>query len=127
MTSFVNEVGFFIVHNTFDTLSLRVNFYSVRRGLPAEKIQSRQIISTVTGRNTGFVKVDMTEMPVIVWDDFIITLELVGCTPAEKGSVYFSQAPPYLKSMYYRETSFDKVKRYRGGPMGIYLLLKSEK
>lgn len=125
--SFVEEIGFFIVHNTFDTLFLRVNFYSVRRGLPADKIQSHEIISTVTGRKTGVVTVNIAEMPVIVQGDFIITLELVGCVPAEKGSVYFSQAPPYLKSMYYRETSFDKVKRYRGGPMGIYLLIKSEK
>lgn len=122
--SLIEEIGFHVHSNSFDSVRLRINIYDLNRKLPGEKISSEDFI-LITGKEAGFFKKKLNKL-VLVQEDVIATLEMVDHFPKHKGSIYFSQTPPYVKRMYYRETSFDQVKKYIGGPMSIFINVKQE-
>ncbi|MEM9856582.1 MAG: hypothetical protein AAF843_04480 [Bacteroidota bacterium] len=123
--SVIEEVGFYIKSNSFDTVKLRLNVYSVKERLPFQKLSSEEYITILKGQE-GQMRLNLAKA-VLTNEDVIVTLELVSHSPVNSGSIYFSQSPPYLGKMYYRETSLDKVKKYIGGPMSMYLSIKYEK
>ena len=123
--SYIEEVGFYINHNSFDTVKLRINVYTIANNLPDQKISLGEYV-TLTNKKEGQVG-HLLDHVIETKEDVIVTIELVDCYPKNKGNIYFSQQPPYFSKMYYRETSFDVVKKYIGGPMSVYLKSKSEK
>lgn len=118
---YFEKLYYYLRHNSFDTVVFRVNIYSVARNNPGKFLLNQNITSQVTMKRTGWIEVDLNHYNLVFREDVIVTLELIGRYPDRRGSILFSQAPPYLAPMYYRETSQDKIKRYRGGPMGIYI------
>lgn len=119
-TIFIDSLHFFIAANSFDTVVFRLNIYPLKGAFPKSNVLKRNIIIPIIGKKKGWIHVDLDEDGLCLRDDFIATLELVAYSQQKKGGVYFSQSPPYLAPMYYRNKSQDVVKRFKGGPMGIY-------
>jgi len=116
----LDSLHFFLIRNTFDTVKLRLNLYAVEGPFPKPSLTVRNIIITVTGKKQGLISESIAHARLELSDNFIATLELVTYSNKRKGVLIFSQAPPYTAPMYYRNKSLDKVKRFMGGPMGIY-------
>jgi hypothetical protein len=117
----LDSLNFFLISNTLDTVLLRLNIYPVKGEFPKASLLSNNVIITVTGRRKGWIHKDLSSLNIELETDFIATLELIGHSK-NKGAIYFSQSPPYLAPMYYRNKSLDNVKKYKGGPMGIYFV-----
>lgn len=115
----LDSLYFCVVHNSLDTVVLRLNLYPTKGKFPKSTLLKDNIIIKVMGRKKGWISMDVFEFNIELHMDVVATLELVAAT-SKKGSIMLSQAPPYLESMYYRKTSHDKIKVYRGAPMGIY-------
>jgi len=120
--SLIDKIGFHIKHNVFENVLLRLNFYTIQNNMPDSLISGASIFR-VSDKQTGQVEFSL-EKPVMVITDIIVTLEMVEHSPAKSGYIYFAQTPPFWGKMYYRETSFDKVKKHRGGPMSMYMNIK---
>lgn len=121
-TSIIERIGFHVKHNSFDSIILRLNIYSIEKRLPGQLLSGNNFI-TISDQKTGQMECILRDL-FEVHEDVIVTIELVEHFPLETGYIYFSQVPPYLGKMYYRETSFDKIKKYIGGPMSMYLMIK---
>ena len=120
--SIIEKMGFYVKYNDYDSVILRLKIYTINKKLPDKLISSENLIQ-ISDRSTGHIELT-PNIPIEVKVDIIITLELVEHFPADRGHIYFSQSPPFLGNMYYRATSFDKVKKYIGGPMCMYINIK---
>lgn len=81
-------------------VKMRLNFYSVKNGMPDKSLLSENIIVTAPRDNTKLV-VDLTEYDIVVEDNFFATLEWIENAP---GGIAFSAA--LLASPFYaRDTS----------------------
>lgn len=119
----IESFGFHLNHNSFDSVLFRLNIYSIRKNQIHEKLAQSQPFMV---KSKGPIDIDL-DYVININEDIIATLEMLDHFPKHRGSVYFSQSPPYLGKMYYRETSLDVVKKYIGGPMSMYLIIKYEK
>lgn len=116
----LDSVWFYLTDNTLEEVTLRLNIYPVKGNFPKPSLLTENVIIKIKGKRTGRIKVDLSHLNFKLSTDVIVTLELLDAGKQMKGSILLSQAPPYLEAMYYRQTSHDKIKSYRGGPMGIY-------
>jgi len=121
--SFIERFGFHIDYMSFDSVRLRLNIYAADHNRVDEKLTTSQVFTIY---ESGAHEIELVNS-IEIDQDVIVTLELLAHFPQNKGSVYFSQSPPFLGKMYYRETSFDVVKKYIGGPMSMFLIIKYEK
>jgi len=119
----IESFGFHLNHNSFDSVLFRLNIYSVYKNQIFEKLAQSQPFMV---RRKGPIDIDLDHV-ITINEDIIATIEVLDHYPKHKGSVYFSQSPPYVGKMYYRETSLDVVKKYIGGPMSMYVIIKHEK
>lgn len=81
-------------------VKMRLNFYSVKDGMPNESLLSENIIVTAPKENTK-LEVDLTDYGIVVEDDFFVTLEWIENAP---GGIAFSAAL-FASPFYARDTS----------------------
>ncbi|WP_299314472.1 carboxypeptidase-like regulatory domain-containing protein [uncultured Aquimarina sp.] len=91
-----------VVSNTSEKVKFRLNFYSLKDGLPYEKIIKEDIIFSVNVKEGQFT-LDLKEYNIVVEEDFYSTIELLeNQKPEEK--LFFS-AGLLGNTMVYRYTS----------------------
>lgn len=69
-------------------VKMRLNFYSVKKGMPDALITKENIIVSAP-RSSGKLTVDLTPYNIMVEDDFFVSLEWIEDAP---GRIYFSAA-----------------------------------
>jgi hypothetical protein len=74
--TFVQEFNLYITENKYDVFKFRLNFYSVKNGLPDENLLDQNIIASFTERE-GQLTVDLREYNIVLEGDVIITMEWI--------------------------------------------------
>lgn len=101
----------------FDSLKFRVNFYSVKKEKPFSKINSKDIIFTITKADTGLYSLPLANENLQVTDNFICSIELIELfgQPAENAEFLFSAIPNKDGIIYKKPISlgsWDRIKKY---------------
>ena len=109
----LDRFRFFIAHNNFDTVRLRVNIYSLAKGRPGDNLAPRNIIVELTKGQKGWVDVDLSPYSLVVEEDVVLAVEWVY--HAGKGnSLSIPIAMPTPGPHYYKYGSQATWKRFRG-------------
>jgi len=81
-------------------VKLRLNFYSVKNGMPNKILTNEQIIITAP-KDNSLIEVDLDQYDIVVEDDFFVSLEWIETAP---GGLIFS-GKLFAKSVIIRDTS----------------------
>lgn len=68
---------FYLFQNDYDTISFRVNVYSITKMRPDINILTRNILCEVTNKKTGWVHLDLSEHNIVVNNDIIVAIEWI--------------------------------------------------
>ena len=113
----------FYIYTNFDTTTIRINLYSIKKRKPYKTLLAKGIYIQITGKKHDWINVDLRPHKIIVSDDIIVSLEWVG--KSEKGSyLFFPLARPSVASHYYKEGSQNKWYRYPAMSSLMELILK---
>lgn len=102
----------------FDSLKFRLNIYSIKKGNPSAKLNTRDIIFTIRKSDIGKYTVPLNDENIQVTDDFICTIELIELfgQNAENAEFLFSAIPAEDGFIYKKTISFgcwERIKKYR--------------
>ena len=118
----IENIRFFLYSN-FDTTSIRINFYSIRRRKPYKSILTEGIYTQITGKTHDWVSVDLKPYNIVVNEDIVIAIEWVG--RSKNGSyLFFPLARPSAASHFYRQGCQNKWEKYPGMSCLMELTLK---
>ncbi|MFI5139211.1 MAG: carboxypeptidase-like regulatory domain-containing protein [Sphingobacteriales bacterium] len=102
----LESLSFFIIQNSFESLTFRVNVYEMVDGKPGNNILNDNIIFKIGDKQSGKITVDLSCYNIYVNKDVLIALEWIGAKPATAGtldvaavvfgSTYFRQASQYF-------------------------------
>jgi len=74
--TYIDKFHVSIVENKYDSLKFRLNFYSVKNGMPYESILTENIF-VESQLKEGVLTVDLSEYNIVVEDDFMVSLEWI--------------------------------------------------
>jgi len=99
--TFVKDFYASVTKNSYDTLFFRLNFYSLKDGLPDKNILSQNIVLKTTEKS-GLMHADLTPFNIVLDEDAVVSLEWLKDLGGTKGllfscnigggPVYFRQA-----------------------------------
>jgi len=112
----IENLSFFIIQNSFESLTFRINIYEMNGGKPGDNILNSNIIVKILNKQTGKITVDLASYKVYVDKDALITLEWIEAKPATIGTLDI--AAVLFGSTYFREAS-QYVWRKKGTGLGI--------
>ena len=101
----------------FDSLKFRLNIYAIKNGKPNEKINTKDIVFTVTKSDTGFFSLPLQSENIQVTNNFICSIELIELfgQNAENAEFLFS-AIPNKEGFIFKKTismgKWEKIKNY---------------
>ncbi|MCK5170055.1 MAG: carboxypeptidase-like regulatory domain-containing protein [Bacteroidales bacterium] len=105
----LENINFFIYSN-HDTVTIRINIYSVKRRKPHISLLHTGIYTEITGKH-DWVYVNLKQYNIIVNEDIIVALEWVN--KSKKGDyLFFPLARPSVASHYYKHGSQNKWERW---------------
>ncbi len=78
-----------LTSNTGEKMKFRLNFYSIKKGLPKEKLIYQNIIFSIDSKEGEFV-LDLSKYNLVVNDDFYLTMELIENEGNKESEVFFS-------------------------------------
>jgi hypothetical protein len=107
-----------LAHAPTDSVKLRLNFYSVKNGLPDKIIQQQNIFVTVK-KGQQAISVDLTPYHIIVDDNFYVSLEWIQ---RSKGAGLMFSASLLSSAIISRETSQDKWEKIGLAGIGFNVL-----
>ncbi|WP_273443982.1 carboxypeptidase-like regulatory domain-containing protein [Neolewinella agarilytica] len=108
----VTNFSTYIVKNTYDEITFRLNFYTVKNGLPDKPLPRESIIIS-SKIEKGVLSVDLEEYGIVVEDDFAVTLEWIKDF-GEYGSLLFAMRLFTGPTCVYRYTSQARWDAYTG-------------
>ena len=74
--TFVQEFNLYITENKYDTFKFRLNFYSVKNGLPDKNLLDKNIIASFA-KKEGKLSVDLRQYNIMLEDDVIVTMKWI--------------------------------------------------
>jgi hypothetical protein len=99
----LESISFFIIQNSFQSLTFRVNIYEMRDGKPADNILTNNVIFKIGDKQTGQINVDLSRYNIYVNKDVLIALEWIDANPATSGTL--DVAAVVFGSTYFRKAS----------------------
>ncbi|MDA9773591.1 carboxypeptidase-like regulatory domain-containing protein [Saprospiraceae bacterium] len=75
-TTYIRELNVGIAKNPYDTLRMRLNFYSIKKGKPHELINQKNIIIS-TDMESGILTVDLRKYNIVMNQSFFLSLEWI--------------------------------------------------
>ncbi|HEY2581835.1 MAG TPA: carboxypeptidase-like regulatory domain-containing protein [Mucilaginibacter sp.] len=101
----IENLSFFIIQNSFEQLTFRVNIYEMNNGKPGNNILNENVIVKVGNKQTGKITFDLTPYNIYTDKDVLVSMEWIEAKPAATGtldvgavifgSTYFKQASQY--------------------------------
>lgn len=101
----IESLSFFIIQNTFEQLTFRVNIYEMNDGKPGNNILNENVIVKIGDKQSGKITVDLTAYNITVNQDVLITLEWLEARPA--ANAVLDVAAVLFGSAYFRPASQD--------------------
>ena len=74
--TYIEDFNVSIATNKYDTVKFRINFYTLKDGMPDKNILKQPIIVKTTLKN-GLLSVDLRKSNIVVEDDFFVALEWI--------------------------------------------------
>jgi hypothetical protein len=113
----INDFNFNVLKVPFDSLKFRLNFYTIKNDKPDAKINTKNILFTISKRDTGLFNINITEHYIQVTNNFICTIELIHTYGAmEKEAEFVFSAKPDPKGFVHKKAvsfgAWEKVKPY---------------
>lgn len=108
----IEKFNFYLAYNNFDTVTFRINIYSIKGGKPFKNLLTKNILKTIYNKETGWMRVDLTEQYLTVNDDIIVSIEWVGCSQKGKLLSLPITFPSVGALHYYKFGSQNKWKTY---------------
>lgn len=117
----VEALNFNITSNDFKSLKFRINFYTLKKGLPNELLNTRDIIFEIKEEHLGWFKVDLTPFDIFLEKELkevVVSIQWVESEKANPKSKYFSISTKVAstKSCFFREKSMDKWRAMKSKP-----------
>ena len=78
-----------LTSNTGEKMKFRLNFYSIEKGLPKEKLIKQNIIFSIDSKEGEFT-VNLSKYNLIIEEDFYLTMELIENEGNKESEVFFS-------------------------------------
>lgn len=78
-----------LTSNTGEKMKFRLNFYSIEKGLPKEKLITQNIIFSIDSIEGEFT-LDLSKYNLVVEKDFYLTMELIENEGNKESEVFFS-------------------------------------
>lgn len=100
--AFVDQVNLHLAWCRYDTIFYRLNIYRVDGGEPVERIYSSVLIIDYRDQQGKDIHVDISDRPILVEDDFLVSLELIR--ELGEGGLMFC-AGLFKDKTWYRKTS----------------------
>ena len=75
--------------NTGEKMKFRLNFYSIEKGLPKEKLINQNIIFSIDSKEGKFT-LDLSKYNLVVEEDFYLIMELIENEGNKESEVFFS-------------------------------------
>lgn len=77
--TYVEDFNFFIATNGYDSLVFRLNFFACNeKGVPTDSMVTQSVVFAWGAVQQGAVKIDLTEEHLILRQDVLMSLEIVG-------------------------------------------------
>jgi hypothetical protein len=104
-----------IIKIPFDSLKFRLNIYSIKKGNPSAKINTKDVIFTITKADTGTYSLSLIDENIHVTNDFICAIELIELfgKSAEDAEFLFSAIPNKDGFIYKKAISFGSWERIK--------------
>lgn len=113
----------FFVYSNYDTVTFRINIYSIKSRKPYKSLLQKCIYKQITGITKDWIQVDLKIYGILVSDDIIISIEWVD--KSEKGNkLLFPLARPSLATHYYKYGSQNRWKKFNAMSTLMQLTLK---
>ena len=100
--AFIDQVNLHLAWCKYDTIFYRLNIYRVENGEPAERLYSSILIIDYRDQQGKDIHVDISDRPILVEDDFLVSLELIR--ELGEGGLMFC-AGLFRDKTWYRKTS----------------------
>lgn len=78
-----------VTSNTGEKMKFRLNFYSIEKGLPKEKLINQNIIFSIDSKEGEFT-LDLSNYNLVIEEDFYLTMELIENEGNKESEVFFS-------------------------------------
>jgi len=111
-----------VTSNTGQKMKFRLNFYSIEKGLPKEKLLTQNIVFSIYSKEGEFT-LDLTKYNLVVKENFYLTMELIENEEKKESEIFFS-AGLLGNATVFRLTSQAEWKKL--GSIGIGFSLTSE-
>mgnify|MGYP001114141069 CR=1 FL=1 len=112
-TNTVIEKLRFYLYTDFDTTTIRVNIYNVKKRKPHKSILEKGIYTRIIGKKHDWISINLRQSNIIVSDDVIIAIEWIG--KSNNGNyLFFPLARPSLASHFYKQGCQNNWDRYPG-------------
>ncbi len=119
----LENLKFYIYVNNYDTVTFRVNIYSIKNRKPHKNLLSQNIYTEICGKKTDWITIDLKPYNIYVDDNIIVALEWVA--KSKKGNtLVFPLASPSVATHYYKYGSQNKWKRFAAMSSLMELRLK---
>ncbi|MEL6536524.1 MAG: carboxypeptidase-like regulatory domain-containing protein [Bacteroidota bacterium] len=116
--TFLKTFRGYILNNNSETMRFRLNFYTVKKGWPGEKLVQQNILFTLD-QEEGVFEVDLTPYSIFMDEDFFCTIELIENQNQDEVIMF---AGTWLGTkMPFRETSQGKWDTYRSVSLGFQI------
>lgn len=102
---------FFIYHNDYDTISFRVNVYSIKKLRPNKNLLTKNILCEISNKKTGWVNLDLSEYNIVINDDVIVAIEWIYKS-AIGSNLSLPLVMPTTHMHFYKFGSQNKWKRF---------------
>ena len=87
--TYINKFHANVTSNTGEKMKFRLNFYSIEKGLPKEKLINQNIIFSIDSKEGEFT-LDLSKYNLVVEKDFYLTMELIENQGNKENEVFFS-------------------------------------
>lgn len=118
--TYIEKFNVSIANNDYDNLKFRLNFYSVKKGLPHKNISQESIIVT-TDIKKGVLSIDLKDYNIVMTNDFFVSLEWIE--DLGRKDLSFS-AGLFGNSLVTRKASQGNWKKTKGINVGFNVLTK---
>ena len=110
-----------VTSNTGKSMKFRLNFYSIKNGLPYESIINEKIIFQIDSKEGEFT-LDLSEYNIVIEEDFYFTVELIE--NQKQGEEIFFSTNLLGKPIVTRQTSQGKWKKLGSIGIGFNMTVK---
>ena len=122
----VEEVILHVAECSFDTVFLRMNVFSTKKGRPDENLLKTPVYVQFTKEEIANpIRIDLTHQNVKVEDDFLVSFEVVR--ELGQGRLFFSAGLFNKDKTFYRRTSQDRWRVFGALGIGIAARILQEK